>query len=117
MEGVNSTMIYYKNFCKCHNAPLVNNNNNNNVIIMIMTNKKQNFNNRILNSRIFSFPRKILENMLYLCEPCYLRCGSPENLLPQPCHPFLKNRKINSRIVSSHGSSPPTSTSLNFTKA
>jgi hypothetical protein len=20
-EGVNSTMIYYKNFCKCHNVP------------------------------------------------------------------------------------------------
>jgi hypothetical protein len=24
VEGVNSTLIYYKNFCKCHN----NNNNN-----------------------------------------------------------------------------------------
>jgi hypothetical protein len=22
-EGVNSTMIYCKNFCKCHNLPLV----------------------------------------------------------------------------------------------
>jgi hypothetical protein len=21
MEGVNSTMIYFKNFCKCHNVP------------------------------------------------------------------------------------------------
>jgi hypothetical protein len=21
MEGVNSTIIYYKNFCKCHNVP------------------------------------------------------------------------------------------------
>jgi hypothetical protein len=21
MEGVNSTMIHYKNFCKCHNVP------------------------------------------------------------------------------------------------
>jgi hypothetical protein len=21
MEGVNSAMIYYKNFCKCHNGP------------------------------------------------------------------------------------------------
>jgi hypothetical protein len=22
-RGVNSTMMYYKNFCKCHNVPLV----------------------------------------------------------------------------------------------
>jgi hypothetical protein len=29
MEGVNATMIYYKNFCKCHVVPLYNNNNNN----------------------------------------------------------------------------------------
>jgi hypothetical protein len=21
MEGVNSAMMYYKNFCKCHNVP------------------------------------------------------------------------------------------------
>jgi hypothetical protein len=26
MEGVNSTMIYCKNFCKCHNVPPDNNN-------------------------------------------------------------------------------------------
>jgi hypothetical protein len=26
MEGVNSTMIYCKNFCKCHNVPQHNNN-------------------------------------------------------------------------------------------
>jgi hypothetical protein len=25
MEGVNSTMMYHKNFCKCHNVTLVNN--------------------------------------------------------------------------------------------
>jgi hypothetical protein len=28
-EGMNSTMIYYKNFCKCHHVPWYNNNNNN----------------------------------------------------------------------------------------
>jgi hypothetical protein len=21
MEGINSTMVYYKKFCKCHNVP------------------------------------------------------------------------------------------------
>jgi hypothetical protein len=26
MEGVNSTMIYCKNFCKCHNVPWYKNN-------------------------------------------------------------------------------------------
>jgi hypothetical protein len=26
MEGVNSTMIYYKNFCKCHNISQHNSN-------------------------------------------------------------------------------------------
>jgi hypothetical protein len=26
MEEVNSTMIYFKNFCKCHNVPQYNNN-------------------------------------------------------------------------------------------
>jgi hypothetical protein len=26
MEGVNSTMVDYKNFCKCHNVPPVQNN-------------------------------------------------------------------------------------------
>jgi hypothetical protein len=28
MEGVNSAVIYYKNFCKCHSVPQKNNNNN-----------------------------------------------------------------------------------------
>jgi hypothetical protein len=31
MEGVNSTMIYCKNFCKCHIVPQYNNNNNKNL--------------------------------------------------------------------------------------
>jgi hypothetical protein len=26
MEEVNSAMMYYKNFCKCHNVPQYNNN-------------------------------------------------------------------------------------------
>jgi hypothetical protein len=30
MERVNSTTIYCKNFCKCHNVPQYNNNNNDN---------------------------------------------------------------------------------------
>jgi hypothetical protein len=30
MEGVNSTKIYCKNFCKCHNTPPVHNNNDKN---------------------------------------------------------------------------------------
>jgi hypothetical protein len=30
MEGVNSTIIYHKNFSKCHNLPAPNNNNKEN---------------------------------------------------------------------------------------
>jgi hypothetical protein len=41
MEGVNLTMIYCKNFCKCQNVPQYNNNNNNNSFENLKKKKKK----------------------------------------------------------------------------
>jgi hypothetical protein len=90
MEGVNSTMIYCKNFCTCHNVPQYNNNNNN-------TEKARCL---FLTTFLFQYI-KGLRNYDYSQHFCYYgktllydRCPFLEKAIPMLCQTLILEDKI-----------------------